>query len=348
MPTIFFNIAWMKHYEGETENDSPRYGGSYETKHEVCNFLPVAGRCYGYVQPQGDGIALEKIGADPSDEFLDGVTVVWCARSPNAGHTVIVGYYRNARLYRTRQKLPPSQIHEQNQLTSYFAECAQDDKILLSHKRRAERVPRGKEAMGQSLIWYGEGSRGEEMTAKVADFLKELAVSQALQQQEQLLIDDDLTSVGSFDEGHSSLEDDFEEIVSSNELSSTEKVRLIRARIGQGKFRKDVLERWRNGCAVTGCRVEATLRASHIKAWRDCANPSERLDPDNGLILCATLDALFDQGLISFKDNGEMLIDPQISEQDKKTLSLGGSLQIRPSKWQARYLKHHRETYGYE
>ncbi|WP_245431366.1 HNH endonuclease signature motif containing protein, partial [Rhodoplanes roseus] len=42
---------------------------------------------------------------------------------------------------------------------------------------------------------------------------------------------------------------------------------------------------------MTGCEVEDVLRASHIKPWRD-ASDQERLDPRNGLLLSATLDAL--------------------------------------------------------
>jgi putative restriction endonuclease len=38
------------------------------------------------------------------------------------------------------------------------------------------------------------------------------------------------------------------------------------------------------------------LRASHIKPWSDCSN-RERLDPLNGLLLVAHIDALFDNGL---------------------------------------------------
>jgi len=41
------------------------------------------------------------------------------------------------------------------------------------------------------------------------------------------------------------------------------------------------------------------LKASHIKAWKDCTSTQERLDSNNGLLLCANHDALFDQYLIS-------------------------------------------------
>lgn len=44
--------------------------------------------------------------------------------------------------------------------------------------------------------------------------------------------------------------------------------------------------------------------ASHIKPWRKCSN-KERLDPQNGLLLTARINALFDCGLISNDVNAD-------------------------------------------
>ncbi|QGQ27026.1 HNH endonuclease [Gimesia benthica] len=79
------------------------------------------------------------------------------------------------------------------------------------------------------------------------------------------------------------------------EPTSTTKEQLILARVGQGQFRKGVLALWNDRCAVTGTTF--AVRASHIKPWRDCSD-DERIDPNNGLPLVATLDALFDSYLI--------------------------------------------------
>ena len=82
---------------------------------------------------------------------------------------------------------------------------------------------------------------------------------------------------------------------------------LIDARLGQGKFRAEVGDRWDNVCAVTGCGIIELLRASHIKPWRASTNP-ERLDPENGLLLAAHADALFDRGLITFAAMGPFVL----------------------------------------
>lgn len=337
----------MDYYEGVTDDDRPLDGGSWAVKHEVCNFLAVEGKCYGYVQPAGETIAIERVGAEPTDEYIDSVTVVWCARSPIAGHTVIVGFYQNARLYRQRQTLPESPFYKQNGLQSYFTVCREEDAILLPHKRRPDRIPRGFGAMGQSLVWYGDNEQGPAQARKVADYLDMRARSGAIEADEKALVDTDGATAGFFNKVQAELEQDIAEILGCD-LASSERATLVNTRLGQGKFRKQVSQMWRDGCAVTGCKVDAVLRASHIKAWRDCENSNERLDPDNGLMLTATLDALFDRGLISFKDNGEMLVDHQIASSDRDMLGLSRRLQISPNNGQMRYLKHHRQTYGFE
>ena len=122
--------------------------------------------------------------------------------------------------------------------------------------------------------------------------------------------------------------------------SPTMRAALIQARIGQGAFREQVMAAWNDRCAVTGCAVHEMLRASHIQPWRSCTN-EQRLDPENGMMLAAHLDALFDRGLISFSDAGEMLISSLVPK-DSKIWGVGERLQHAPSRRQATYLDHHR------
>jgi predicted restriction endonuclease len=82
--------------------------------------------------------------------------------------------------------------------------------------------------------------------------------------------------------------------------NETERLALVRARLGQGPFRTRLVERWGGRCPVTGCSQEQALRASHMKPWR-CSTNQERLDSANGLLLTANLDALFDRFLISLR-----------------------------------------------
>jgi hypothetical protein len=126
--------------------------------------------------------------------------------------------------------------------------------------------------------------------------------------------------------------------------SETTRKRLIAARLGMGEFRAALQRRWKNKCAATGCAVLEVLRASHIKPWASSSN-SERLDRANGLLLAAHIDALFDRGLISFSDAGTMLISNSIKKNDRITLGVPASLQLKLSKTEKRFLKHHRTAH---
>lgn len=124
-------------------------------------------------------------------------------------------------------------------------------------------------------------------------------------------------------------------------LTETEKRRLILARVGQGDFRKKLINHW-GQCAATGCSRIDILRASHIKPWRDSSN-TERLDVYNGLLLSPGLDALFDKGYVSFDDEGGILISPYLSDADRAILNCSADLSVELAPQHLKYLAWHRE-----
>ncbi|MFN4351659.1 MAG: HNH endonuclease [Hylemonella sp.] len=126
-------------------------------------------------------------------------------------------------------------------------------------------------------------------------------------------------------------------------VKATTKLSLGHARVGQGKYRQDLILRWGGACAVTGVAHDRVLRASHVKPWKD-ASDRERLDANNGLLLCANLDALFDAGLISFADDGTMVISSELDADERGRLGLPGNLRLRPNTELSAYLAHHREN----
>jgi hypothetical protein len=89
-------------------------------------------------------------------------------------------------------------------------------------------------------------------------------------------------------------------------------------------------------------------RASHIKPKYLC-NFNEMIDINNGLLLSANADALFDKYLITITDDCEILYSFLI-EQDKKLLmsvKLLGNTLFRPllNESRRKYLQHHRNTF---
>lgn len=117
-------------------------------------------------------------------------------------------------------------------------------------------------------------------------------------------------------------------IDSDKSLNNTTLKQLVACRLGQGVFRDKCLE-LNPCCPVTGVTFSPLLRASHIKPWAACESFQERLDPYNGLMLAAHIDVLFDQGWISFENNGLMLISTELEKNVAMQFSLSNK-KIKP------------------
>lgn len=126
----------------------------------------------------------------------------------------------------------------------------------------------------------------------------------------------------------------------SVDITEREEVRL--ARIGQGRFRRDLVALW-DGCSVTGVLRQELLRASHLKPWRDCTN-AERLDPSNGLLLLPQYDLCVDAGLLSFDSEGKGMVSIAMTREERRNLSLDREIRLRKlPRGTAVYLDYHRK-----
>lgn len=128
--------------------------------------------------------------------------------------------------------------------------------------------------------------------------------------------------------------------------AKTEAEQTAIIRTAQGIFRKHLDRHWHEACAVTGLKDRALLRASHIKPWA-MASAYERLDPYNGLLLSALWDAAFDQGLVSFSDEGSLLLNPKLSERAVIALTERRTIVVPMQDRHAPYLLHHRLRNGF-
>lgn len=315
---LFCNTGWMESYKGKSDTDTISNGGKYVTANqvggEIYNFNDFDGFCYGYVQPvskktniSGGTIDIDKLGARSTDEYITGVDVILTAYRPQSaifnGGTVVIGWYKDATVYRNKQENHPKHLYDtQNQLFGYRFKTQSHNAKLLPIIDRNLNVPRAgglngiKGGLGQSNVWYALNLNKTELISK---FIEELT-----------------SRLYSTNTKADELIKDLEEINDSNS-KDTEKEILSKARIGQGKFRKDVIREWgiREKCAVTGIDLSQLLIASHIKPWRASDNV-ERLDPTNGIMLATHLDKLFDNYLISFKrvnSNFQLICNPLVT-----------------------------------
>jgi hypothetical protein len=100
-------------------------------------------------------------------------------------------------------------------------------------------------------------------------------------------------------------------------------------------------------CSLTGILTPRLVHAAHIVPW-NIAEGREKTSEHNGLMLCAHLHALFDSHLLSFDDDGRVLISPMMAENVRALVASGGSTRLKhtPSPQQVKFLERHRSASG--
>lgn len=79
--------------------------------------------------------------------------------------------------------------------------------------------------------------------------------------------------------------------------TADETLSLVKTRLTQRVFRREILKNYNNTCAISGLDIDDLLIASHIIPWAN--DVRNRLNPENGICLSALYDRAFDRGLIS-------------------------------------------------
>lgn len=126
--------------------------------------------------------------------------------------------------------------------------------------------------------------------------------------------------------------------------NETEKLTLSKARVGQGEYRKKLLELC-PFCPITLVSDDRLLIASHIKPWA-ASNDFEKTDPKNGFMLTPTFDFLFDRGFLSFTDDRKTILSPFLSNMTYSKLGISDNKIIPhlPTDGREIYLDYHRTT----
>ena len=123
-----------------------------------------------------------------------------------------------------------------------------------------------------------------------------------------------------------------------------ERKSIIKIRCNQGRIRSNALKKYRE-CEICGLQITSLLIASHIKPW-SISNPSEKADIDNIMLLCPMHDALFDKYLISFDNDGRIIINPSIDNKEKELLNINESQKIEVNEKRKVYLESHRKEFN--
>ena len=187
---IFFcRVSYMKNYRGITENDYPIGGGSHIDKtgscHEQYNFKNADGMVYGFVQPTGENITLERIGVDVDDSknFIDNVLVIFFSFNPNKKHSpkpgyLIIGWYKNAKVFRK----PLKRVDNLKDVSTkedilYVISAKYSDAQLVRPSHRKIFIPsKGVATPGQSNVFYCDDQNlvsGRKWINKTLDYIND-------------------------------------------------------------------------------------------------------------------------------------------------------------------------------
>ncbi len=125
-------------------------------------------------------------------------------------------------------------------------------------------------------------------------------------------------------------------------LNGADREAIVNLRVNQNVFRDRLLSKFKHQCIL--CNVDQTelLVASHIQPWSKSL-PKEKLDVDNGLLMCPNHDRLFDRGFISFDDYGKILISSILTAESRQALGITGDIKINLSEKNKAYMKYHRD-----
>jgi putative restriction endonuclease len=127
-------------------------------------------------------------------------------------------------------------------------------------------------------------------------------------------------------------------------LSETEREYIAKRRVTQGLFREALKKKFKEKCVLTGLETDFLI-ASHIKPWSISDN-QERNDVNNGLLLAVPIDTLFDKRLISFNDDGSIIISKGLSDEAMQVFGINSSMRLRVQLTDENkaYLKTHRDN----
>ena len=127
-----------------------------------------------------------------------------------------------------------------------------------------------------------------------------------------------------------------------SDIEGKEKEAIVKVRINQDKFRDGLIKKY-GKCCLCGVSNENLLIESHLKPW-SVSNNQEKVDLNNGLLLCPNHDKLVDSGLISFSEKGKILISKRLSKRDRELLNISRDMKIDVTDDNAPYVSYHRES----
>jgi putative restriction endonuclease len=127
------------------------------------------------------------------------------------------------------------------------------------------------------------------------------------------------------------------ETVEWEDIEGLDRTAVTKVRVNQHLFRAIIFAGYRSQCAVCTMPIPALLVASHIVPW--AVDKSLRMNPTNGICLCAMHDRAFDRGVMSVTANYEVAVTAQAEDHarnaavDSFLLAYVGRKIALPDRW---------------
>lgn len=314
MAFLVCKVRWKDDYKGiERENQKRNDGENWNFlrmpnrphAEDVC--VPQEYNLYGHVNVAKNGnINIQKLGVDRG-EWIDGVSVVFCANRPNVD-LVVVGWYNKARVYSKSFRIPrPNSEATCNVIR--FTACQYH---LVPADRRCFRIPTRKTAQD----FGGFGCAGDHYGPNY--FLNEMEWGELNVEQRR--------AARSFVNDLCEYMENPNVISCGKDLSPKDRRReAYYRRLRYRGFRKTILAR-DNRCVLTKETTERTLEAAHLIP----AGNYENDQPCNGIMLRADLHRLFDANLFTFDTKGKVVGIKMGSQRNIGSVSRASAFRERP------------------
>lgn len=259
--------------------------------------------------------------------YEDGDSTIWIpvsSRSPEKEARALLPFAGLKRFYKHGFKAAPES-------SSYFKALASIQSAYLLREKKTFRVKKGIEAQRRDAWRHGQSSSSQ--LSPTLGWV-EIPVKNLMDiSQEELALE---------------LESSGERLVSSKRIQKDPEGPMFRQTVREDRtfqleFRAHALDVWEARCALSG--ATCVLEAAHIKGVAACKSDliAEAIDPFNSIILNVALHALLDAGLISFTDEGALLVSDSISAHDRAVYGLETPRKVPFHLKALPYLQYHRD-----
>ncbi len=242
------------------------------------------------------------------DSYADDVLVVWFA------HGKIAGWYKHARVYENIQTLS----EDTGRVYSTYNIVSREAVLIPLEQREYWGVK-------WRYVYYPTDDRDRIFVERVLEYIDkhERYLRFVSQKSEEEL--------NNLDE---------------NRLTGEDVEHLGKYRRNQEAFRRQLIRKYDGKCCICPCGINMTevLMASHIKPWAD-SDCNEKLSSCNGLLLCPNHDKLFDKFLISFDDDGKILISEKLKKNSPHLFNISKNTRIEVDESMKPFLAFHRAKF---